>query len=120
MTESHTTENDDHVHVWRMTGNSKDGDAGRGGQSICAKCDTQRWFWSKGPCLALMMRKAYNAFIGSDDYSPVPDAEVQNWLAAVKAVIETPQLIVTLEKGDTIHAYPEGVISAVEAKRRRG
>lgn len=71
-----------------------------------------RWFYSKGPNLGYLMRRAYNAFINSQDNIPIPDDERPKWLAAVKAVIETPQLITTLEKGDTVHAYPNGVIAA--------
>ena len=78
-----------------------------------------RWLYSKGPNLAFMMHRAYQASIGSQDYVAIPDEERQKWLEIVKAVIETPQLIVTLEKGDTIHAYPDGVIKAMTKKKAR-
>lgn len=97
-------------HTWLSTGNSKDGDWGRGGEVVCTECSTTKWFYSKGPGLGYMMLRAYNAFIGSQGNLPVPDDEREKWLAAVRAVIETPQLNVTLEKGDTILAYPNGVI----------
>ncbi len=95
-----------------------DGDLGRGGEARCTKCFLTRWFWSKGPNLGYMMRRAYNAFIGSQDNVNIPDDLREKWLEAVKAVIETPQLIVTLEKGDTVHAYPDGVIAGHIAESR--
>ena len=78
-----------------------------------------RWFYSKGPNLAHMMHRAYNAFLGDGSHISIPDEERQKWLRAVKAVIETPQLIVTLKKGDTIHAYGDGVIKEMAKRRAR-
>lgn len=97
-------------HVWSYTGNSKDGDSGRGAQTTCTKCSLTRWGFSKGPNLAHMMHRAYNAFLGDGSHVSIPDEERQKWLRAVKAVIETPHLLVTLQQGDTTHAYPNGVI----------
>jgi hypothetical protein len=83
----------------------------------CTKCSLTRWGYSKGPCLAHMMHRAYNAFLGDGSHVSIPDEERQKWLRAVKAVIETPQLDITLTKGDTIHAYGDGVIKEM-AKRK--
>lgn len=105
------------AHVWGFTGNSMDGDPGRGAGMICTKCRTAQWRWSKGPNLAFMMQRAYQAFIGSNEYVEIPDDLRRKWGAAVRAVIETPQLIETLTKGDSIHAYPDGVIAAVAKKK---
>lgn len=108
---------EDCEHRWGFTGNSMDGDHGRGAQMTCTKCSKTEWKYSKGPGLGLMMRRAYNAFINNGEYVAVPPDEREKWCEAVKAVIETPQLIVTLQKGDTIHAYPDGVIAAVAKKK---
>ena len=105
-------------HVWRYTGNSKDGDWGRGAETTCTKCSLTRWGYSKGPNLAYMMQRAYQAFLGTDEYTPIPDDERQKWSELVQAVIETPQLIVTLQSGDTVHAYPDGVTKAVAQRKR--
>jgi hypothetical protein len=78
-----------------------------------------RWFFSKGPNLAFMMHRAYNAFLGDGSYVSIPDEERQKWLRAVRAVIETPQLTVTLHQGDTIPAYPQGVIEWVARQKAR-
>jgi len=104
-------------HVWGYTGNSVDGDPGCGAQTHCTKCSLTQWDYSKGPNLAFMMQRAYQAFLGSSTYIKIPQDERQKWCDLVKAVIETPQLIVTLQKGDTIHAYPDGVITAMAKKK---
>jgi len=106
-------------HIWGYTGNSKDGDWGRGAETKCTKCSLTQWGYSKGPNLAFMMQRAYQAFLGVDEYTAIPQDERQKWCELVKAVIETPQLIVTLQKGDTIHAYPDGVIKEMAKKKAR-
>ena len=94
-----------------------DGDPGCGGQARCTKCSLTRWFYSKGPNLAFMMQRAYQAFLGSSTYVEIPELERQKWCDMVKAVIETPHLDTTLTKGDTIHAYPNGVIKEMAKKK---
>jgi hypothetical protein len=103
-------------HVWRYTGNSIDGDAGRGSQTTCSECGVTEWGFSKGPNLGYLMRRAYNAYVGGGGELAVPPDESERWLALVKAVVETPQLIVTLQRGDTVDAYPEGVIKSAADK----
>lgn len=106
-------------HSWSYTGNSKDGDWGCGAQTKCTKCSLTRWGYSKGPNLANMMQRAYQAFLGVDKHTKIPQDERQKWCAAVQAVIETPQLDITLTKGDTTYAYPDGVIKEVAKKKAR-
>lgn len=98
-------------HLWGQDGFSMDGDQGRGGRVKCTKCGNVEMMMSKGPNLGFLARRAYAAGGGILPWSDIPEGMRRSYIDMVRAVIETPHLIATLQKGDTVNAYPNGVIN---------